>query len=180
MDFKINDTVSAIDEDINGIVISIENDMITIETDEGFPMRFQRQKLVKVARGEFHFNGIQQAMSQKENFKKQHKRSVKPKERDEAVLVIDLHIEKLVKSKHGMSNYEILTKQLDVAKYHVELAIKQRQSKLVLIHGVGDGVLKADLYSMLRRYDRIKFYDASYVKYGQGATEVYIYQNVSR
>lgn len=179
MNFELKDKVSVLDDDINGIVISIDNDWITIETDEGFPMKYLARDLVKIRTGEITFDGIQHAKNQKESFKKNPKRKVKPKERNEAILVIDLHIEKLVKSKHGMSNYEILTKQLDVAKYHLELAIRQRQSKLVLIHGVGDGVLKADLYSMLRRYDRINFYEANYAKYGQGATEIYIYQNVS-
>ena len=49
----------------------------------------------------------------------------------------------------------------------------------VFIHGVGEGVLKLELEYLFSRYDNVKFYDADYQKYGLGATEVYIYQNVA-
>ena len=42
---------------------------------------------------------------------------------------------------------------------------------LVFIHGHGDGVLRSELYSLLRRYS-VQFYDGDYAKYGGGATEV--------
>ena len=75
-----------------------------------------------------------------------------------------------------MSNFEILTLQLETAKKNIEFAISKRISKIVFIHGVGEGVLKNELHYLLGRYPT-KFYDASYKKYGLGATEVYIYQN---
>jgi hypothetical protein len=92
--------------------------------------------------------------------------------------VVDLHIEKLVPSKRGMSNYDILTLQMETAKRQLDFAIKNRMPKVVFIHGVGEGVLKAELDFMLGRYDTISFQDANYQKYGLGATEVYIKQNV--
>ena len=88
-----------------------------------------------------------------------------------------MHIEKLVKYKSGLSNYDILTLQMDTAKRHIEFAIKNRIPKIVFIHGVGEGVLKAELDFMLKRYDNISFQDANYQKYGLGATEVYFKQN---
>lgn len=92
-------------------------------------------------------------------------------------MVIDLHIDKLVKSTKGMNSYDMLTKQLDTAKYHLEMALRKRIQKVVLIHGVGEGVLRADLESLVRRYDHLRYYDADYRQYGQGALEVYIPQN---
>ncbi len=92
----------------------------------------------------------------------------------------DLHIEKLVKSKHGLSNYDILTIQTDTAKRHIEFAIANRIPKIVFIHGVGEGVLKSELDFLLGRYDSIDFQEANYQKYGQGATEVYIRQSKNR
>jgi hypothetical protein len=50
---------------------------------------------------------------------------------------------------------------------------------VVFIHGVGEGILKIELDYLFGRYNNVKFYDANYQKYGLGATEVYIYQNVS-
>jgi len=47
----------------------------------------------------------------------------------------------------------------------------------VFIHGIGEGVLKAELEYLFRRYGNLKYYDADYQKYGRGATEVYIFQS---
>lgn len=178
MKFAINDKVAAIDEAIDGIVVAIKDKIISVETPDGFEMQFREDQLVKTTGTAMHFKGISHAISQKDNFKKRPKNAPKPKERNAPTIVFDLHIEKLVKSKKGMSNFEILSLQLDTAKKQLDFAIRKRMQKIVLVHGVGEGVLKADLYSMLRRYDNIKFYDADYVKYGQGATEIYIFQNV--
>ncbi len=83
---------------------------------------------------------------------------------------------KLTKSLKGMDNYDMLNLQLDTAKRKVEFAIQKRVSKIVFIHGVGEGVLKSELQSLLNKYP-VKHYDASYKKYGLGATEVYFFQN---
>jgi dsDNA-specific endonuclease/ATPase MutS2 len=76
-----------------------------------------------------------------------------------------------------MSNFDILNIQLDTAKRQIEFAVRKRIPKIVFIHGVGEGVLKAELDYLLGRYDNLKFYDANFQKYGVGATEVYIFQN---
>ena len=89
----------------------------------------------------------------------------------------DLHIEKLVPNKRGMSNYDILTLQTETAKRHIEFAIRNRIPKIVFIHGVGEGILKSELDFLLGRYDNIAFAEANYQKYGQGATEVFIKQS---
>jgi dsDNA-specific endonuclease/ATPase MutS2 len=70
----------------------------------------------------------------------------------------------------------MLSLQIDTARHKIEFAIKKRIPKIVFIHGVGEGVLKAELHYLFNKYP-IKYYDASYQKYGLGSTEVYIYQN---
>ena len=92
------------------------------------------------------------------------------------ILEVDLHINQLVKSVKGMDNYDMLNLQLDTAKRKVEYAVSKRITKIVFIHGVGEGVLKSELNSLLNKYP-VKYYDASYKKYGLGATEVYVFQN---
>lgn len=76
-----------------------------------------------------------------------------------------------------MSNYDILTLQTETAKRHIDFAIRNRIPKIVFIHGVGEGILKAELDFLLGRYENIVFQDANYQKYGFGATEVYFKQN---
>ena len=75
-----------------------------------------------------------------------------------------------------MSNYEMLQIQINTAKNNLEMAIRNRRQRLVFIHGIGEGILKNELYKLFKKYP-LEYYDASYQKYGQGATEVFIYQN---
>ncbi len=102
---------------------------------------------------------------------------VKP-ERNAPKMEVDLHIHKLVPSTRGMTNHDMLTLQLDTARRQLEFAIRKRIQKVVFIHGVGEGVLKLELEYLFGRYENIRFYDADYQKYGLGATEVYVFQNV--
>ena len=87
-----------------------------------------------------------------------------------------MHINQLVKSTRGLDNYDMLNLQLETAKRKIEFVISKRISKIVFIHGVGEGVLKSELNSLLNKYP-VRYYDASYKKYGLGATEVYVFQN---
>ncbi len=181
--FEIGDKVEVLDEAISGIVIGIKNNEITIETTDKFMMTFSVNELVKVNNtttlsGFFATQSLTSVLKDKEEPKKRSFVKEKKSRKEEFVLEVDLHIEKLVPSKRGMSNFDILTLQLETAKRQLDFAIKNRMPKIVFIHGVGEGVLKSDLDSLLGRYDTISFQDANYQKYGLGATEVYIKQNV--
>ncbi|MBS1586123.1 MAG: Smr/MutS family protein [Bacteroidetes bacterium] len=83
---------------------------------------------------------------------------------------IDLHIEKLVPSRRGMSNAEILQLQLDTLQKYLQLALVHRQNKMVVVHGKGDGVLRNAVHNLLRRNKEIEYYEL--VHHG-GATEVF-------
>ncbi len=180
MKFLIGDKVAAIDDDLEGNVIGIDGDTIIVETNEGFPMEFQPGELVKIEKPieELPLDVDEEVLKEKQASKKPKRNRVKPKERNAPPMEVDLHIEKLVNSYRGMSNHDILTLQLDTAKRQLEFAMRKRIQKVVFIHGVGEGVLKAELDFLLGRYDNLKFYDANYQKYGLGATEVYFFQNV--
>jgi dsDNA-specific endonuclease/ATPase MutS2 len=182
--FEIGDKVEVLDEAISGRVVAIKNEVISVETKDGFMMTFFVNELVKIHNsndlsGFFSSQSLRSVLKDKELPKKRSFVIEKKSRKDEFVLEVDLHIEKLVPSKRGMSNYDILTLQLETAKRQLDFAIKNRMPKLVFIHGVGEGVLKADLDFLLGRYDNISFQDANYQKYGLGATEVYIKQNAN-
>ena len=181
--FEIGDKVSVLDDDISGVVIKVNNDQISVETTDNFVMTFFVNELVKTNNsnelsGFFSTQSLGSVLKDKEEPKKRSFVKEKRSRKDEFVLEVDLHIEKLVPSKRGMNNYDILTLQMETAKRQLDFAIKNRMPKVVFIHGVGEGVLKAELDFMLGRYDTISFQDANYQKYGLGATEVYIKQNV--
>jgi dsDNA-specific endonuclease/ATPase MutS2 len=180
--FNKGDQVSVLDEDVNGIVLEVKDKQITIETTDGFVMTYFVNELLKVRNSSNLMDSIQrinieQVAKEKEIPKPRSFVKEKKDKRQIPAPEFDLHIEKLVVNKRGMSNYDILTLQTETAKRHIEFAIRNRIPKIVFIHGVGEGVLKSELDFLLGRYDNIAFQDGNYQKYGQGATEVYIKQN---
>ena len=88
--------------------------------------------------------------------------------------VIDLHVEKLTDNWNSLSNFEILTLQLNEFEKYYELAIAHHQSTLIVIHGVGEGKLRDEIHEMLRLKKDVKsFVNQFHPLYGFGATEIY-------
>lgn len=185
MAFKVGDSVMVLDENLSGIIKSISGHSVSLETEDGFLLKFNTDELVLYDRDNElrtkigNTSGIKQVILEKEASKKRTQKKTKAKERYEPTMEVDLHIHQLVKSCKGMSNHDMLTLQLDTARHKLDWAIKKRIQKMVFIHGVGEGVLKTELDYLFGRYNNIKFYEANYQKYGLGATEIYIYQNLA-
>lgn len=181
--FNIGDKVSVLDDAIDGVVVSVKNNEVTIETSDKFMMTYFVNELIKInnANELNNFNKSEALVKIKNDetpTRKQVELQKKLEKVERGVPEFDLHIEKLVKNKSGLSNFDILTIQLETAKRHIDFSIKNRIPKIVFIHGVGEGVLKSELDFMLKRYEQISFQDANYQKYGLGATEVFFKQNV--
>lgn len=176
---QIGDKVAVLDDILSGIVIAVE-DLITIETEDGFHLEFSPSELVPevdvLFRQKSSDISIQTLQSKIDKPVSKGLRT-KPKERNAPAMVVDLHIHQLVKSDKGMAPHEILSLQLDTVKHKLEFAFSKKIQKIVFIHGVGEGVLRSEMEYILRHYDNIQFYDADYRKYGQGALEVYVLQN---
>jgi len=182
-DFSIGDKVSVLDENIDGVITSLTASELSVKTEDGFILKFAPHEVVKIdANLRFHTEGAAQKQIE---FKKEqeHLRSKQPsprkKEKVQAAVPFDLHIEKLTKNHKRMAPYEILELQLDTAKRHLEFAIKNRIPRIVLIHGVGEGVLKTELEYLYKRYNGISTSVADFRTFGQGATEIYITQKAS-
>jgi hypothetical protein len=180
--FSKGDKVSVLDEAINGVVLAVKDKEVSIETEDGFVMTFFVNELIKVNDTSNLMNSIRRIdvseIAKEKEIPKPRSFVKERKDKNEiSAPEFDLHIEKLVQNKRGLSNYDILTIQTDTAKRHIEFAIRNRIPKIVFIHGVGEGVLKAELDFLLGRYDNIAFQEGNYQRYGQGATEVFIKQN---
>jgi dsDNA-specific endonuclease/ATPase MutS2 len=179
---QVGDKVSAIDELMEGRVIAVVKDRVHVKTRDGFTLEFSEKELIKMDRNlTFDINAnvpTESILKDKESVKRKNTPVPSKKERNAPAMEVDLHINQLIKSTRGMDNYDMLNLQLDTAKRQIEFAIQKRIQRVVFIHGVGEGVLRTELEYLLNRYDNLKFYDADYQKYGRGATEVYIFQNV--
>lgn len=177
----IGSLVSVIDDVIKGIVVSMENNVISIEDENGFIFKFHPSELIKIENN-IHLDEQKIDQNQfKEKYESyQVKNGIKSKKQQEnkknEALEVDLHIHQITHSNARMSNHDMLTIQLETAKNKLEYAIKNNIQSIVFIHGVGKGKLKAELYYLLKKYP-VKINDASFQKYGYGATEIYIYKN---
>ena len=181
MRLEIGNKVAVLDDVLKGIVTKINGDEISIQTADGMQFNFLVSELVKIDREQHEltkFSDINNPLLKEKTASQKPKKSNFVNHKNEVILEVDLHINELVKSTRGLDNFDMLNLQLDTAKRKVEFAISKRISKIVFIHGVGEGVLKGELIRLLNKYP-VKYYDASYKKYGLGATEVYVYQNAN-
>lgn len=118
----------------------------------------------------FHFENSKIEIKDKLKIK-----SIKLQEARVEEMEIDLHIEELVDSINGMSNAQIVQIQMSHFLKSLDEAIALHLKKLIVIHGIGTGRLKTEVYKALQNYPKLKFQDASYAKYGFGATEIIIH-----
>ena len=88
--------------------------------------------------------------------------------------VVDLHIEKLTDHWQQLTNFEILTSQLNNFEKYYELAVAHKQATLIVIHGVGEGILRNEIQDILKLKKEVKsFVNQFHPLYGYGATEIF-------
>lgn len=90
---------------------------------------------------------------------------------------VDLHIEKLVDDINGLTNYEMMSLQLNAFEDALDSAIRHHQQSLIVIHGVGKGRLKEEIHTLLKSVPEVNFFQSEWSpKYGYGATEIFFRQ----
>ena len=93
----------------------------------------------------------------------------------EVPVVVDLHASELLDNTNGLTPTDILNHQLDVFRKTLKEYEKQKGTKIIFIHGKGEGVLRKALVNELQyRYKSYTYQDASFREYGYGATQVTI------
>ncbi|MDZ4822309.1 MAG: Smr/MutS family protein [Flavobacteriales bacterium] len=86
---------------------------------------------------------------------------------------VDLHIHALLDNHRNMTNSEIVEVQIIHFERMLRIAEKKKIPRCIFIHGVGQGVLRAEIRKLITQYyPNASFMDASYTQYGYGATEV--------
>jgi DNA-nicking Smr family endonuclease len=88
--------------------------------------------------------------------------------------VIDLHIEALLPGMRPPDTKEILHIQLTECRKALDLALATHQHTLIIIHGIGKGVLKNEIFQLLNQTKGVVRYVNEYdIRYGYGATKVF-------
>ncbi|MBP5772362.1 MAG: DUF2027 domain-containing protein [Bacteroidaceae bacterium] len=92
------------------------------------------------------------------------------------IIEVDLHINALLDNINGLSPSVLLNTQLTEFRIIMDRNRMKKGQRIVFIHGKGEGVLREALIKELtHRYRSCTYEDASFQKYGFGATMVTIH-----
>jgi len=163
-----------------GVIQSVGDGFVVVADDSGFDQKCRLDEIAPVHGEEYRLKSEDiVAITEDEVFAmiKHHVRKgeLTGKRKPVDVWEIDLHIEEITESHSGLSNGEIVTKQLRELRSFFQRAKSKRIRKLVIIHGVGMGVLKEEVRSFLDKQSSIDYFDADFREYGKGATAVEIF-----
>jgi hypothetical protein len=178
MNFHLNERVAFLREKGYAIVKSISKNKLLVLDDDGFERNVHADELVKIIANEFFIETQRSHHSEKDNCKKEYKPNVKKQKKKQEgtidFLEIDLHIEKLPDEILNTPSLHYIELQMKALRHFIEKAKKNRLSYFVVIHGVGDGILKNEVLSYLSKFEYFKIDVADHTKYGNGATKVLI------
>ena len=92
-----------------------------------------------------------------------------------AVEEVDLHLHAIVDIKAGLSPGVMLELQIAHFERMLQIGIRQRRKRMIFIHGIGQGVLRHQIWSCVEQYyPDCSCRSADPGQYGNGATEVWI------
>lgn len=91
---------------------------------------------------------------------------------------IDLHVDDNEMISKRISSHEILHHQVRKADLFIQKMIENQEQKFIIIHGVGEGILKNEIKFLLTKYTGLSSRDADFNKYGFGATQVQVNYNL--
>lgn len=163
--FGIGDRVSFIDNVGEAVVKKIEGDKALLQMENGFEEWVETSMIIKQSElkvVEVISKDVPTGSSKQETGERKEKHT----------LEVDLHIHELVEYPNRMTHYEMLQLQIKTAREAIEKARRSFIKRVILIHGVGEGKLRSELREMLNGMEKLSYHDASFLKYGAGATEV--------
>jgi DNA-nicking Smr family endonuclease len=185
---KSGDRVSFLNEVGGGVVLrALSHNRALVRTDDGFELEYPMALLVPRVEGpdhqvygvSDHQAGLVAANDRMEERRKRDRRrplQARPGKRaeraDDSVMEVDLHLHELIDNERGMSDGEKLQYQLSYFERMLATAIRERKRRLIVIHGVGEGVLREEVRKVLQYYEHLRFDDADPRRYGYGATAV--------
>ncbi len=183
----VGDEVSFLDEVGGGVVLRMAGkDRVVLRTWDGFELEYpvkmvvKRERAASYAVSDHHAKLVAANDRMAERIEKDKGKGASvnnggrapARVEDPSVMEIDLHLHKLLEDEEKLTDGEKLTFQLDYFERMLNTAIKLRKRRLVVIHGVGEGVLREEVRKMLQYYEGCRFDDADPRRYGHGATAI--------
>ena len=162
---KIGDKIAVINDDLEGRILQIMPKEIRFISSDGFEYVYKKNQLILIQ------SGLEDAL--KNDIIKPKDTPTKKiiKSKQTGIPEFDLHIEKIQAKHQHLSNGQKLEIQIAEVKRIVHQMKIKHQKRFILIHGLGQGVLKSEIIKILKSNGLI-YSQASFLKYGNGALEV--------
>jgi len=166
--------VRLLDEPVTGTVVrGLGNDVFEILTEDGFHYEIHGDRLIEERVDKFDHSTVapiklDDAEGHTSNQGSKQSKGHAP----ERILEVDLHFEAMPQYSKHCHPSEILQLQLNHLREQIRHARGVKIRRLIVIHGVGEGVLRENVINLLESMERIEYFDASFAKYSRGATEV--------
>ena len=186
---SVGDKVSFLNEVGGGVVLHVlDGGRVNVRTQDGFDLVYPiKDVLVQRAAHDYevsdHNAQLRAADDRMDDRIQRDKgrgasvnnggKAPKPVE-DPSVMEVDLHLHKLVEDESTLSAGEKLRFQLEFFERRLNTAIRERKKRVIVIHGVGEGVLREEVRKALQFYEGVRFDDADPRRYGHGATAIEI------
>ena len=172
----IGDLVIFIDDNLKGKVVAIlKGNNYEIEIEPGLTIPVNRLEIEKIWVQDIEVDDKQlkhQKMIDENKISYKVSKSHKAPSKFFYDHEIDLHIENLIESCRGLSNFDIVSIQLSSFRKRFNQALINNESFLVVIHGVGKGVLREEIYNYLGQFSFVEVSPADAKIYGMGASEI--------
>jgi hypothetical protein len=193
MSFKKGDRVRFLNDAGEGVIVSFPSpEEALVEDESGFAYPHLLTELVPVIDWRKEIKSYDEVIPQisdvldrnidkdavkraDKDFKSLYKNREESRKKD--WIEVDLHIHELVDRHENMANSEIISIQLEHFERMLRNSEVNKVDRIIFIHGVGQGVLRAEIRKLLNQYyPHCEFLDAPYHIYGYGATEVRIHR----
>ncbi len=165
--------VAALDDVMEGVVTAMAGNQVEIQTSEGLRIWLAVNEVIPV--GEMpevsNYQAFEEGKKKEEAGSGRRITHSKKGKKGDRILTVDLHLEKLPPHIQKSDRMHILDYQLDWTRRQIEFARAKGIPRVIIIHGVGEGVLKEEVLTLLRRMGNIDYADAPYHQFGFGATE---------
>ncbi|MGB0805452.1 MAG: Smr/MutS family protein [Salibacteraceae bacterium] len=179
MAFQIGDKVRLLNEDEEGVILKFHNqNKVDLEIDD-FIYTYSISEIIKVTPSQNIIHvPVENPLKNSEEVQPVNNKEVLqhiPKKVFHNISrlgypEIDLHIYELVDKPKNLSNSEMLQIQTFRLEQFIQDCIANLVSEFVVIHGVGEGVLRLEVQKILESHGNIEFKEADFREYGTGAT----------
>ena len=156
----------------HGFIIEISGDTAIVQLDQGLETSVPVRQLISI---QISPDELKSHLSHQEFRRKKAlelSESPKKKKSKTSIPTIDLHYEVMVGKPVDDHLPFILQKQIAHLEYRLSKLKAARAREVIVIHGVGRGVLREEVYTLVQRMGGMNIKPANPELYGQGAAHI--------